>query len=121
MVFFAGKSQKETSFYVDRDNLFIRKERLVFKTSLLTVHYCLLLGSRYIYLVKSRCYLVSYLCDFQKLFMNIGIFLLLIFSSISYGIFNNGVKYVPMGYKEKVSCPPNVPTKKQGGGNVTFL
>ena len=53
--------------------------------------------------------------------MNIEVYILLIFPSISYGIFNNGVKYVPMGYKEKASCPPNVPTKKQGGGNVTFL
>ena len=53
--------------------------------------------------------------------MNIEVFILLIFPSISYGIFNNGVKYVPMGYEEKASCPPNVPTKKQGGGNVTFL
>ena len=40
------------------------------------------------------------------------------FPIFSYGIFNNGIKYVPMGYKE-ASCPPNIPTKTQtGGGNI---
>ena len=41
------------------------------------------------------------------------------FPIFSYGIFNNGIKYVPMGYKE-ASCPPNIPTKTQTGGGSNY-
>ena len=41
------------------------------------------------------------------------------FPLFSYGIFNNGIKYVPMGYKE-ASCPPNIPTKTQTGGGSNY-
>ena len=58
--------------------------------------------------------------DSQQLFkMNIKL-LFFTFPTLSYGIFNQGTKYVPMGYKE-ASCPPNIPTKKQGGGNINYF